>query len=182
MTALPESRPQPVVNHEEARQLAEYNREYSNLARCYLDLCARSEIAPKGMRVPFDLWDEIEDFIHNYVDVVDGDDGPRPNKAMHLMGRIQAEVNNAAERVGGNDSAPKMRGSAVSEGIRAHPAAPGSNPGPTAPHNDLRKAAQAMVESFKDHVDRCRACTINWQNLKAALHDVPARPAAEPQK
>ncbi len=34
---------------------------------------------------------------------------------------------------------------------------------------ELRKAARAMVESYADHVDRCRVCTINWQSLKAAL-------------
>jgi hypothetical protein len=36
---------------------------------------------------------------------------------------------------------------------------------------DLIKAAQAMVDSYADHVERCRACTINWQTLKAALQD-----------
>lgn len=42
--------------------------------------------------IPPDLWDEIVDFITDHVDVVDGSDGPRPNRAMHLSQRIDEEV------------------------------------------------------------------------------------------
>ena len=32
--------------------------------------------------------------------------------------------------------------------------------------------ADQFIESFKDHVDRCRSCKINWQNLKDAVAHV----------
>lgn len=34
---------------------------------------------------------------------------------------------------------------------------------------ELCKHAQAFCDSFVDHADRCRVCTTNWQNLRAAL-------------
>ena len=69
----------------------------------YVDACtqmvcpfcaAKPKPAPeaRGITIPFDLWDEIHDFIYNQVDVRDGADGPRPNRAMHLFQRIEAEV------------------------------------------------------------------------------------------
>lgn len=39
--------------------------------------------------VPVALWDEIAEFIEGQVDVRDGDDGPRPNTAMHLSQQIK---------------------------------------------------------------------------------------------
>lgn len=47
----------------------------------------------KGVLVPFALWDLIEDFIQQQVDVVDGDYGEsRPNRAMQLFASIEQEV------------------------------------------------------------------------------------------
>jgi hypothetical protein len=34
------------------------------------------------------LLDDVKEFLDNYVDVVDGDDGPRPNRAMSLTSEI----------------------------------------------------------------------------------------------
>jgi hypothetical protein len=50
------------------------------------------------------------------------------------------------------------------------------------PEGKLLSAAKAMVESYADHVDRCRACTINWQNLKAALQDVALAATDKPRE
>ena len=33
----------------------------------------------------------------------------------------------------------------------------------------LKEAAQRMVDAFAPHADKCRPCTIEWQNLKEAL-------------
>jgi hypothetical protein len=43
------------------------------------------------VKVPCELWNEIVEFIEDHVDVVDGSDGPRPNKAMHLTQQIEQE-------------------------------------------------------------------------------------------
>ena len=69
-----------------------YNHNIMDLAwRCWQ--AARSNgPSQKGVLVPFDLWDNIEDFIQGQVDVRDGADGPRPNRAMHLFSRIEQEV------------------------------------------------------------------------------------------
>jgi hypothetical protein len=42
------------------------------------------------VKVPCELWNEIVEFIEDQVDVRDGSDGPRPNKAMHLAQEIEA--------------------------------------------------------------------------------------------
>lgn len=56
-------------------------------------LAAVSEIAPKGVVVPFALWDDLETFIYDHVDVVDGSYGQqRPNRAMSIMTRIEEEI------------------------------------------------------------------------------------------
>jgi actin-like ATPase involved in cell morphogenesis len=34
--------------------------------------------------------------------------------------------------------------------------------------DNLADAAERMVQSYKDHLDRCRPCTINWQRLRDA--------------
>lgn len=34
---------------------------------------------------------------------------------------------------------------------------------------ELEKAAQRMVDEFAPHADKCRPCTIEWQNLKSVL-------------
>lgn len=46
--------PEPVTNHEEAWDLACYKREYSNLARCYLDLrrAAQTVVDESGPDLP----------------------------------------------------------------------------------------------------------------------------------
>lgn len=49
-------------------------------------------VNPPNRYIPQDLWDEIVDFITDQVDVVDGTDGLRPNKAMQLVRRIDTEV------------------------------------------------------------------------------------------
>lgn len=33
----------------------------------------------------------------------------------------------------------------------------------------LAATAEAMVNSFRDHLDKCQACRINWQSMKKAL-------------
>jgi len=33
----------------------------------------------------------------------------------------------------------------------------------------LKEAAQRMVDAFAPHADKCRPCTIEWQNLREAL-------------
>lgn len=38
------------------------------------------------------LLTEIAEFLENYSDVVDGTDGPRPNRAMHLWQETQREI------------------------------------------------------------------------------------------
>lgn len=40
--------------------------------------------------VPAELWADILEFIADHVDVVDGADGPRPNRAMFLQQQIEA--------------------------------------------------------------------------------------------
>ena len=35
--------------------------------------------------------------------------------------------------------------------------------------NKLKEAAQRMVDAFAPHADKCRPCTIEWQNLREAL-------------
>ena len=34
---------------------------------------------------------------------------------------------------------------------------------------ELEKAAQRMVDEFAPHADKCRPCTIEWQNLRSVL-------------
>ena len=46
--------------------------------------------------------------------------------------------------------------------------------------SELWAAAQRMVEAFAPHADKCRPCTMEWQNLKAILTRASAATVAEP--
>lgn len=35
----------------------------------------------------------------------------------------------------------------------------------------LAKTSEAMMNSYRDHLDKCRLCTLNWQNMRNALSD-----------
>ena len=48
--------------------------------------------------------------------------------------------------------------------------------------SELWAAAQRMVEAFAPHADKCRPCTMEWQNLKAILTRASAATVAEPSK
>ena len=39
--------------------------------------------------IPDFLLDEIEEYLDDHQDVIDGQDGPRPNKAMVLLGELR---------------------------------------------------------------------------------------------
>ena len=39
--------------------------------------------------VPYDLYEELIDFLNKYSDVVDGSDGPKPNRAMHIVVELE---------------------------------------------------------------------------------------------
>jgi hypothetical protein len=49
---------------------------------------------PEGVVVPQGLFDDLYDFLEGQQDVIDGADGPRPNRAMTLLGELGTVENN----------------------------------------------------------------------------------------
>ena len=61
-------------------------------------LAERLRAAANGqVMVDADLWADIQEFVGGYVDVLDGEFGPRPNKAMSLHQRMNAAAPGAAD-------------------------------------------------------------------------------------